>query len=211
MGRTKPRAATQRLEAAKLLSMRRRQERRRALLIFGIGGAVVAALVTSAVVVLVQAQQQKVSLQNALKQPIAGVQTFKNLSRNHVAAVPQYKQNPPVGGDHSAAYLNCGVYRLTVDAGRAVHALEHGAVWVTYSTALPAGQLTKLTEQAQRQKSEILSPYESLPAPIVASAWGLQLKVSDASDPRLATFLAKYQQGPQTPEKGAGCNNGTTQ
>lgn len=211
MGRTKIRAATKRLEAMQFLETQRRRERRRAILTFGIGGAVILVLVVSVVVVFVQAQQRNADLQNASKGPIAGVRTFKNLTANHIAGVPQYKQNPPVGGDHSATYLNCGIYQVTVEAGRAVHALEHGAVWLTYSPELPSSQVAKLTAQAQRQNSEILSPLEGLPAPIVASAWGRQLKVTDASDQRLAAFLAKYQQGPQTPEKGAGCNNGAGQ
>jgi hypothetical protein len=47
-----------------------------------------------------------------------------------------------------------------------------------------------------------------LPVPVVASAWGVQLKVQSASDPRLAQFLQKYEQGPQTPEPGAACTGG---
>lgn len=54
-----------------------------------------------------------------------------------------------------------------------------------------------------------LSPYPQLPAPVVASAWGVQLEVNAANDPRLSQFLATYEQGPQTPEPGAPCTGGT--
>jgi hypothetical protein len=210
MGRTKPRVAARQAAAAQLRG-RGRQDRRRTILIFGIGVAVLGGLIASAAVVLVQAQVQKSAIKDAAQRAIPGVQTFKDLTRNHVASPGPYKPDPPVGGDHDKIYLNCATYRLPVNEARAVHSLEHGAVWITYSSSLPADQLAKLTEQAQHQKSEILSPRDNLPTPIVASAWGVQLRVSDASDTRLASFLAKYQQGPQTPETGAGCNGGSPQ
>jgi hypothetical protein len=40
---------------------------------------------------------------------------------------------------------------------------------------------------------------------VVASAWGLQLATDDASDPRLAEFVRRHAEGPQTPEPGAPC------
>jgi hypothetical protein len=42
------------------------------------------------------------------------------------------------------------------------------------------------------------------------SAWGHQLSVNTAADPRVDQFLTKYVQGAQTPEPGAACTNGLT-
>jgi len=42
-------------------------------------------------------------------------------------------------------------------------------------------------------------------APIVATAWGKQLSVIIADDPRLAKFVTVYTQGPTDPERGAAC------
>ena len=58
--------------------------------------------------------------------------TFTGLTRNHTTKPVQYPQNPPVGGDHSAQYLTCGVYTSPVPNENGVHDLEHGAVWITY-------------------------------------------------------------------------------
>jgi Protein of unknown function (DUF3105) len=55
----------------------------------------------------------------------------------------------------------------------------------------------------------ILSPYPGLPTLVAASAWGLQLKLQSANDPRIAEFIQKYAQGPQTSEPGAPCSGGT--
>ncbi len=139
---------------------------------------------------------------------IAGVKTFTGLSANHVSGPVTYPQTPPVGGNHSAVWLNCGVYTAPVPNVNAVHSLEHGAVWVTYDPAVVTGtQLTTLQKDIPSTYT-ILSPYQGLPSPVVASAWGAQLQVSSVSDPRIAQFIAKYRSSASAPEPGAPCTGG---
>ena len=90
-----------------------------------------------------------------------------------------------------------------------MHSLEHGAVWITYQPDLPADQVAKLTAAASGQPYVLVSPYPGLPAPVVASAWGVQVQLPNASDPRLEKFIRTFEQGPQTPEPGAACVGGT--
>jgi hypothetical protein len=132
-----------------------------------------------------------------------------NPSRNHVASPVTYEATPPAGGDHAAVWLNCGIYTAPVRNENAVHSLEHGAVWVTYRPDLPADQVAAL-KAALPSTYVILSPYPNLPAPVVASAWGKQLSLTDAGDARLGEFVRAYRQGPQTPEPGAACTGGTS-
>jgi len=143
-----------------------------------------------------------------LQNPPLGVQTFANLSRDHVTGPVNYPRNPPVGGPHNPVWLNCGTYASPVANENAVHSLEHGAVWITYQPNLPANQVSILRGDAQGQPYVILSPYPDLPAPVVASAWGVQLRLSAASEPRLTQFIRAYERGPQTPEPGAPCRGG---
>jgi len=138
-----------------------------------------------------------------------GVQTFSNLSRNHVTGQVNYPQTPPVGGNHNAVWLNCGIYTSPVANENAVHSMEHGAVWITYQPTLPTADVTTLQHAAAGKSYVILSPYSGIPAPVVASAWGVQLRLTGASDPKLAQFINYYQQGPQTPEAGSPCSGGT--
>jgi len=145
---------------------------------------------------------------NAASRPISGVVTYAHLSRQHVTGKVSYAQNPPVGGNHSAQWLNCGIYDSPVPNENAVHSLEHGAVWITYTPTLAQAQVQRLIDAVKGQAYVILSPYPDLPAPVVASAWGTQLKLQSATDPRLAEFIQKYQQGPQTPEPGGECTGG---
>lgn len=139
----------------------------------------------------------------------AGVQTYSNLSRDHVTGHVDYPQVPPVGGAHSPVWLNCGIYTSPVPNENAVHSMEHGAVWITYQPNLPGPDVTALQGAVRGKSYVLLSPYPGLPAPVVASAWGLQLRLPSASDPRLAQFINTYQGGPQTPEPGAPCSGGT--
>lgn len=139
---------------------------------------------------------------------IEGVERFADLSQEHVTAPVQYAQTPPVGGPHYSQWLNCGVYTAPVQNENAVHALEHGAVWITYQPDLSADQVATLTALTKAGPYRLLSPYPGLPSPIVASAWGLQLQVETAADPRLAAFVTTYENRPDGPEYGAPCSGG---
>ena len=138
---------------------------------------------------------------------LTGVQTFPE-ERNHVEGPVTYPQTPPAGGNHSPIWLNCGIYTSPVPNENAVHDLEHGAVWITYRPDLPKGDIARLTEFATGQSYLVLSPFPGLPAPVVVSAWGKQLRLSGAADPRLEAFVNQYRQGPQTPEPGGPCTGG---
>lgn len=198
--------------AARLTEIReqqRRAERRRTALITGVSALVAAVLIAVTAVVLVGEQRRQADVVEAAAGDITGVQTFTDLSANHVLQPVQYEQTPPVGGDHAGAWANCGAYAEPIPSELGVHSLEHGAVWVTYSPDLPDEQVQRLTELAEGNAYVLLSPFDGLTGgPVVASAWGVQLPLETADDPRLEQFLVKYQQGPQTLEPGAPCTGG---
>lgn len=183
-------------------------ERRSKFLIYGTGVALILVLVISVTWVLVVNQKNKAHLIAAATKPIVGVQSITGLSRNHTSNHVAYAQNPPVGGDHAPQFINCGTYTHPVNTWEAVHSLEHGAVWVTYRPDLPQQQIDAIAKEAASHQYELLSPYPDLPSPVVASAWGEQLRMENANDRRLPVFLQRYLQGPQTPEPGASCSGG---
>ena len=139
---------------------------------------------------------------------ITGVQTFTGLSRNHTTDKVDYPQSPPVGGDHAPVWQNCGVYDAPIENGHAVHSLEHGAVWLAYRPDLPADQVAIVAAFATNQSHVLVSPYPGLTDAVVVTAWGVQLRLSSVTDPRLAQFVQMYQEGPQTPELGVTCSGG---
>jgi len=138
----------------------------------------------------------------------ARVERFTVDSARHLTGPIQYPQTPPVGGDHNPAWINCGFYSQALPPEGAVHSLEHGAVWITFRPSLPRAQVDRIRALARSDNHVLASPWidESLPAPVVASAWGLQLKADSADDPGVAAFVRAYANGPQTPEKGARCS-----
>ena len=162
------------------------------------GGAVV----TVVIILLLLAPPAPVST-------LDGMLTFNNLSRAHSEAAQTYAQTPPVGGVHSSIPQNCGVYDEPIRNENAVHSLEHGAVWLAYRPDLPAASVDALRNLARGHDHVLVSPYPDLPHAVVAAAWGLQLPVEDATDPRLSLFVSRYEKGPQTPEPGAVCSGGT--
>jgi hypothetical protein len=138
---------------------------------------------------------------------IPGLVTYDVPSRAHTQGEVDYPQDPPVGGEHNPVWQSCGFYDQPVRNENAVHSLEHGAVWITYQAGLPADQVAVLREAAAQSDYVLVSPYPDLPAPVVASAWGKQLWLERADDPRLAQFIAAF--AANGPEPGAPCVGGT--
>ncbi|HEX7537157.1 MAG TPA: DUF3105 domain-containing protein [Dermatophilaceae bacterium] len=143
------------------------------------------------------------------KVALTGLQTYPGLARDHVTGKVAYPQTPPVGGAHSAVWQNCGVYSSPVPNENAVHSMEHGAMWITYRPGLSTSEINMILGDVSGQPYALVSPYPGLPSPVVASAWGVQLKLSSASDPRLTAFVNTYKAGSKAPEPGGECTGGT--
>lgn len=137
--------------------------------------------------------------------PMSEARTYAIPTRDHVLH-PKWDVVPPVGGDHLPAWLACGVYDRPVDEGLAVHALEHGTVWITYDPELGRDEIRTLA--AALPAEGILSPYDGLPGPVVVTVWGRQLVLNGARDQGLTDFIAEYGDGHTAPEPRASCAGG---
>ena len=138
----------------------------------------------------------------------AALVTYPGLARDHVTGPVTYQQTPPAGGPHSPVWQNCGIYTSPVPNENAVHSLEHGAIWITYRPDLPANQVSDLRADVTGQPYGLLSPYPGLPAPVVATVWGVQLKLQSATDPQLKTFINQYADASKAPEPRGECTGG---
>ncbi|MBD3004517.1 DUF3105 domain-containing protein [Streptomyces sp. 5-10] len=141
---------------------------------------------------------------------IEGVKVWSDLSRNHTKKPVHYPMSPPVGGDHNPVWLKCmgTVYAKPVRDENAVHSLEHGAVWVTYTDKASETDVKALKKKVASTTYTMISPYKGQKSPITLTAWGHQLNVSRADDPRVDKFFKEYIQGKQTPEPMASCSGG---
>jgi hypothetical protein len=119
-----------------------------------------------------------------------------------------YKYKPPFGGKHNENWQRClgDVYTAPIASEHAVHSLEHGAVWITYRPDLPADQVEMLGKKVRGNDHMLMSPFPGLDKPISLQAWGYQLKVDKADDPRIDEFVRalKTQAGPEK----ATCSSG---
>ncbi len=198
--------------AEKVATLKKKQQHEKRNKRVGIISAVVGAVVVVALVitVVVISATPKLSPDEIA---IPGLQNFGTLTSVHVDPTPvdylaQYEMDPPAGGDHFSVWLNCGIYDQPQQNENAVHALEHGAVWVTYDPdALDADAVAAL-RSAMPSTYAILSPYPGLPAPVVASAWANQVQLTGPDDPNLELFIQKFWKAASAPEPGALCTDG---
>jgi len=195
---------------AELKAAQQQVDRKRRRLIIAVSVAVVALLVIPTAVVIIGEQRRQATVTEAAAEPLPDVVEEPDLDASHVTTDVDYGTLlPPLGGPHDPVWQDCGFYDQPVRTENAVHSLEHGAVWVTYSENLPEADVSTLRDLTGRHPYLLVSPYEELAAPVVATAWGVQLELDSASDDRLEVFLERYLEGPQTPEPGAACSGGT--
>lgn len=191
--------------AEKVAALKQKQAREKRARMLGIGGAIVGGVAAVAIIVGVVVTSATPPVDPATIE-IEGLETFDNLEALHVQSAVEYEMTPPAGGPHNPTWLNCGIYEEEVPAEYAVHSLEHGAVWVTYDPEQVQGADLDALRSAMPRTYIILSPFPGLEAPVVASAWGVQVALDGVDDPRLSDFIVKYRQSPDAPEPGALCS-----
>ena len=129
-------------------------------------------------------------------------------SREHTDENVDYPTIPPAGGDHLGIWHTCGIYKVELLDEAAVHALEHGAVWVTYKPEIEKEEIIKLTTMLSGKPKILLSPHSEQVSPIVATSWGRRLEIKTTNDPRLNKFVDFFMDGKAAPEAGITCDRG---
>lgn len=121
------------------------------------------------------------------------------LTYDHVEGGVGHPMTPPVGGAPDKTWMTCDgtVYTETIRDENAVHCLEHGAVWITYNGTATATDVKRLAGKVTRTPYTLMSPVTRQSGTITLSAWGHQLSVDSASDPRVEQFITAYVPGPR--------------
>ncbi|MFI2779812.1 DUF3105 domain-containing protein [Streptomyces sp. ALB3] len=203
-------AAARRAKLEEARRKERARERRSRVVTITAAVVVVAGLVAGGGYLMSAADEQDKAEEQARTSPVTGEKSWGDLTQDHVSTPVDYPMNPPVGGDHDPVWMNCDadVYTEAIRNENAVHSLEHGAVWVTYNDKAKAADTEALAERVAKTPYSLMSPVADQKDPLMLSAWGKQLTVKSATDPRVAQFFTKYVQGAQTPEPGAACSGG---
>jgi Protein of unknown function (DUF3105) len=208
----KVREEQSRTERVNALRAAERKRERRQIVIISLAGVVSVGLIVGLVGFFYANRPGPATAPNGVTDyRVAGAtDQWGGIAHTHVTTPVTYPQSPPVGGNHNPVWQNCGVYNAPIANENGVHSLEHGTVWITYQPSLPASQLATIKKDVAGLSFTLVSPYPNDPAPVVASAWGAQLKLQSASDPGLKEFIKFYRlNADRTPELGAACSGGT--
>lgn len=122
--------------------------------------------------------------------------------------VYEFEALPPNGGVHHNSWQKCGIYEQPILPQHAIHAMEHGAVWITYQTDTDTETISDIERLGRGQPYALISPYPNQESPLVLTAWGLQLAVDSVDDDRVDAFLDAFLNGIQSPEPRASCTSG---
>lgn len=126
---------------------------------------------------------------------IEGLVLQEDLEAGHSRGELPYSSLTPVGGNHNPFWQKCGHYTVEIPAERAVHSLEHGAVWIAYQ---PGTDVSALEPLVAADEHLLMSVVDGLDVPLMISAWGAQVAVDGPGDPRIATFIETYiRNGPE--------------
>lgn len=191
--------------AEKVASLKAKQAKEKRNQRLGIGAAMLGGLAVIAIIVGIVVTSATPPVDPDTIE-IEGLETFETVEAVHVQTAVEYEMTPPAGGPHNPTWLNCGIYEEEVPNEYAVHSLEHGAVWVTYDPEQVSGSDLDALRGEMPNSYIILSPFPGLQAPVVASAWGVQVALDGVDDPRLNEFIVKYRLSEDAPEPGALCS-----
>ena len=129
-------------------------------------------------------------------------------SRRHarrVSAVATGRRN------HNPVWQNCQYYDTAVPNERAVHSLEHGAVWITYAPETSQADRDVLKALADTGDHIIVSRVRR---PCRHRSWRLHGASScnfrRSTILELKQFVQVFENGPQTPEPGVTCRDSTS-
>jgi len=139
--------------------------------------------------------------------PPNGIEVYPATTNRTFKGPIDYERHPPTNGDHDPLWQNCGIYEKPIEDRHAVHSLDHGVVWITYSPDLPKQQLKSLRPYGN-ENYVIVSPYPGQDAPVTATSWRVQLELRGADDPRLRRFVNQFRISEIAPLSGNRCTLG---
>jgi len=125
------------------------------------------------------------------KEIVLDVQEFKDQGTEHISEPGnfEYNSNPPTSGPHYAQAPEWGFYPKPIDDESALHAVEHGGVWVSYNN-LNQDEIDILKEFTDTNaQSVIVTPRPENNTRISAVAWTKLVKFDDVDVDALQKFL----------------------
>ena len=116
--------------------------------------------------------------------------------------IPIRDGDPLPGGMHDRRPLTAGFYESQIADGAAIHALEHGLIWIAYQPDLVTPEDIEVLRAIQDRFSRdvIVSPRPQNETPVTALSWGRILRMDTADDDLLRDFVRSNRD--RSPEPG---------
>ncbi len=137
-------------------------------------------------------KNEQQAIDNLFEQEITlDVQEFKDQGTEHISESGQftYNSNPPTSGPHYGQAPAWGFYSEPIDDESALHAVEHGGVWVSYKD-LNQDEIDLLKGFVDsNSQSVIVTPRPKNNARISAVAWTKLVEFESVDVDALQKFL----------------------
>ena len=116
--------------------------------------------------------------------------------------IPIRDGDPLPGGMHDRRPLTAGFYEAQIADGAAIHALEHGLIWIAYQPDLVTPEDIEALRGLQDRFSRdvVVSPRPQNESPVAALSWGRILRLDFADDDLLNGFVRSNRD--RSPEPG---------
>lgn len=141
-------------------------------------------------------KKEKQAIDNLFdKQIVLDIQEFKDQGADHISdpGLFTYNSNPPTSGPHYGQAPGWGFYPEPIDDESAIHALEHGGVWVSYRD-LNQEEINLLKEFASNNsQSVIVTPRPQNSSRISAASWTKLVDFENIDVEALQKFLLLYK------------------
>lgn len=130
------------------------------------------------------------------------VVTYEDQGRQHLTTgspAPAYNSDPPTSGPHAPTTVPCGIHTEPIPDVVAIHNLEHGVVVIHYLPTIPREGIAELVDAVAGLESHaVLAPRPNNPAPVILSAWTVQLQLGEVDADAVRWFWEEYAgQGPE--------------
>jgi len=125
------------------------------------------------------------------KEIILDVQDFDDQGTEHISESGQftYNSNPPTSGPHYGQAPNWGFYSEPIDDESAIHAIEHGGIWISYKD-LNEDEIDLLEDFVDNNsQSVIVTPRDQNDSRIAIVAWTKLVKFENVDVDAFQKFL----------------------
>lgn len=116
---------------------------------------------------------------------------------------PAYNSNPPTSGPHWADPVRPGVFDKSQPDEGVVHSLEHGMIWISYTSSIPDMAKEVLRKITRGHAGIVLTVRDANDADIALAGWGrldtfTVNQDGSVDEGRILDFIARYyDKGPE--------------